>query len=120
MFAPAQQAELHDSLSIAFLTLLEELTPLERAIFLLHEVFDYEYAEIAAALGQSEANCRQILRRAKQHVRAERPRFKASEEEHDALLERFRPEWVRVRVRKPEVRPAGLDVEFSAVTVNRP
>src|SRR5438552_11019757 len=81
----------HDpgSLSIAFLVLLERLNPIERAVFLLREVFDYEYAEIAAAVGQSEANCRQILRRAKQHVRAERPRFKASEEEHDALLERF-------------------------------
>lgn len=82
----------HDpgSLSIAFLVLLERLNPIERAVFLLREVFDYEYAEIAAAVGQSEANCRQILRRAKQHVRAERPRFQANEEEHDALLERFR------------------------------
>src|SRR5438552_2363776 len=78
-----------ETLSIAFLVLLERLSPTERAVFLLREVFDYEYAEIAAALGQSETNCRQILRRAKQHVRAERPRFKASEEEHDALLERF-------------------------------
>ncbi|HEY8134183.1 MAG TPA: RNA polymerase sigma-70 factor [Thermoanaerobaculia bacterium] len=77
------------SLSIAFLVLLERLNPTERAVFLLREVFDYEYAEIAAALGQSEANCRQILRRAKQHVRAERPRFRATEEEHDVLLERF-------------------------------
>jgi len=82
----------HDpgSLSIAFLVLLERLNPIERAVFLLREVFDYEYAEIAAAVGQSEANCRQILRRARQHVRAERPRFQATEEEHDALLERFR------------------------------
>jgi RNA polymerase sigma-70 factor (ECF subfamily) len=79
-----------ESLSIAFLVLLERLNPMERAVFLLREIFDYEYAEVAAVLGQSEANCRQILRRAKQHVRAERPRFRASEEEHDALLERFR------------------------------
>ncbi len=78
-----------DSLSIAFLVLLERLNPMERAVFILREVFDYEYAEIAAAVGQSEANCRQILRRARQHVRAERPRFRASEEEHDILLERF-------------------------------
>ncbi len=78
-----------DSLSIAFLVLLERLNPTERAVFLLREVFDYEYAEIATALGQSEANCRQILRRARQHVRAERPRFRASEDEHDILLERF-------------------------------
>jgi RNA polymerase sigma-70 factor (ECF subfamily) len=81
------QAE--ETLSIAFLVLLERLSPTERAVFLLREVFDYEYAEIAAALGQSEANCRQILRRARQHVRAERPRFKPTVEEHDVLLERF-------------------------------
>jgi RNA polymerase sigma-70 factor (ECF subfamily) len=78
-----------ESLSIAFLVLLERLNPTERAVFLLREIFDYEYAEIAATLGQSEENCRQILRRAKQHLRAERPRFKATEEEHDVLLERF-------------------------------
>jgi RNA polymerase sigma-70 factor (ECF subfamily) len=81
------QAE--ETLSIAFLVLLERLSPTERAVFLLREVFDYEYSEIAAALGQSEANCRQILRRAKEHVRAERPRFKATAEEHDVLLGRF-------------------------------
>ncbi len=75
------QAE--ETLSIAFLVLLERLSATERA------VFDYEYAEIAAALGLSEANCRQILRRAKEHVRAERPRFKATAEEHDVLLGRF-------------------------------
>jgi len=81
------QAE--ETLSIAFLVLLERLSPTERAVFLLREVFDYEYSEIAAALGQSEANCRQILRRAKEHVRAERPRFKATAEEHDVLLGQF-------------------------------
>ena len=86
---PAGRLQADESLSIAFLVLLERLNPTERAVFLLREVFDYEYAEIAAALGISEANCRQILRRARQHVRAERPRFKATEEEHDALLERF-------------------------------
>src|SRR6266550_114599 len=85
----APQADADESLSIAFLVLLERLNATERAVFLLREVFDYEYAEIAAALETSEANCRQILRRAKQHVRAERPRFKPSVEEHDALLERF-------------------------------
>jgi RNA polymerase sigma-70 factor (ECF subfamily) len=65
------------SLSMAFLILLERLTPLERAVFLLREVFDYEYAEVAAIVSQSEANCRQILRRAKQHVAEDRPRFDA-------------------------------------------
>src|SRR5262249_42164594 len=57
-FAPAQQAELHDSLSIAFLTLLEQLTPIERAVFLLREVFDYEYSEIAEIMGKEESACR--------------------------------------------------------------
>jgi RNA polymerase sigma-70 factor (ECF subfamily) len=78
-----------ESLSIAFLVLLERLTPIERAVFLLREVFDYEYSEIGSMLGQSEVNCRQILRRARQHVRAERPRFKASPAEHDQLIQRF-------------------------------
>src|SRR5258708_27475123 len=56
-----------ESLSMAFLVLLERLTPIERAVFLLREVFEYEYAEIAAVLGQSATNCRQVLRRARQH-----------------------------------------------------
>jgi RNA polymerase sigma-70 factor (ECF subfamily) len=86
---PARQLLADESLSIAFLVLLERLNPMERAVFLLREIFDYDYAEIAAALGQTEANCRQIFKRAKEHVRAERPRFKATEKEHDALLERF-------------------------------
>jgi RNA polymerase sigma-70 factor, ECF subfamily len=78
-----------ESLSMAFLVLLERLTPVERAVFLLREVFEYEYAEIAAVLGQSEANCRQILRRARQHVTAARPRFKASAQQQKDLLRRF-------------------------------
>src|SRR5947209_18582634 len=57
-----------ESISMAFLVLLERLNPIERAVFLLREVFDYEYAEISAAVGRTEANCRQILRRAKEHV----------------------------------------------------
>jgi RNA polymerase sigma-70 factor (ECF subfamily) len=79
-----------ESVSMAFLVMLERLTAVERAVFLLREVFDHKYSEIAAALGLSEANCRQILRRAREHVRAVRPRFRASAREHDALLERFR------------------------------
>jgi RNA polymerase sigma-70 factor (ECF subfamily) len=65
------------------------LTPMERAVFLLREVFEYEYGEIAAALDQSEVNCRQILRRARQHVNAMRPRFKASRRKRTDLLQRF-------------------------------
>lgn len=77
------------SLSMAFLMLLERLTPVERAVFLLREVFDYEYAEVAAMLGRSEANCRQILKRAKQHVAEERQRFDTSPQEHQRLLQEF-------------------------------
>jgi RNA polymerase sigma-70 factor (ECF subfamily) len=78
-----------ESLSMAFLLLLERLTPVERAVFLLREVFEYEYSEIAAVLGQSEVNCRQILSRARRHVNEMRPRFKASPEQQSHLLERF-------------------------------
>ncbi len=78
-----------ESISMAFLVMLERLTPVERAVFLLRETFDYKFADIAAVLGLEEANCRQILRRAHQHVQA-RPRFTASLREHDDLLDRFR------------------------------
>ena len=81
--------QVDESLSMAFLVMLERLTAIERAVFLLREVFDYEYSEIAAVLGQSEANCRQILSRAKQHVSAIRPRFKTSSQKNSDLLERF-------------------------------
>ena len=69
-----RSAERHESISLAFLVLLEALTPQERAVFLLHEVFEYEYAEIAAILEISAANCRQLLHRAKQRVAEGRPR----------------------------------------------
>ena len=78
-----------ESLSMAFLLLLERLTPMERAVFLLREVFEYEYAEIANVLGQSEANCRQILRRARKHVGDMRRRFDAPAADQEALLKRF-------------------------------
>ena len=82
-------AQVDESVSMAMLLLLERLTPVERAVFLLGEVFDYTHAEIAGMLGISEANCRQLLRRARQHVRMERPRFGASGKQHTELLERF-------------------------------
>jgi RNA polymerase sigma-70 factor, ECF subfamily len=81
--------EMSDSISMAFLFLLERLTPLERAVFLLREVFEYEYAEISRIVEQSEVNCRQILRRARQHVRQERPRFVPSHQQQEELIERF-------------------------------
>jgi RNA polymerase sigma-70 factor, ECF subfamily len=78
-----------ESLSMAFLVLLERLTPIERAVFLLRQIFAYEYSEIASILRHSEVNCRQILRRARQHVSEVRPRFPVSAEERDRLLARF-------------------------------
>ncbi len=86
---PSQVLRIDESLSMAFLVLLERLTPTERAVFLLREIFEYEYSEIATILEQTEANCRQILRRARQHVAEARPRFRASPEERHNLLERF-------------------------------
>jgi RNA polymerase sigma-70 factor, ECF subfamily len=82
-------AHLADSLSMAFLLLLETLTPVERAVFLLREAFDYEYAEIAAMLDKSEANCRQMHSRARRHLADRRPRFQASPEDRERLLQGF-------------------------------
>lgn len=86
---PSWTSQMQESLSMAFLLLLEQLTPAERAAFLLHEVFDYEYADIAEILNKSEVNCRQLVRRARQHVTSGRPRFNVSSEEHRRLLDEF-------------------------------
>jgi RNA polymerase sigma-70 factor (ECF subfamily) len=86
---PLRTLKIDESISMAFLVLLERLTPIERAVFLLHEVFNYKHGEIAKILEQSEANCRQVLRRAKQHVGAVGRRFKASAQENNDLLDRF-------------------------------
>lgn len=82
--------ELAETLSIALLHLLEELSPVERAVFLLRKVFDYEYAEIAAIVQKSEENCRQIIHRAQRHLYADRPLYNASEEQQEAILYQFR------------------------------
>jgi RNA polymerase sigma factor (sigma-70 family) len=86
---PALHAELSDSLSLAFLVLLESLSPEQRAVFLLREVFDYGYGEIAEIVGKSEDNTRQLAARARRHVEEGRPRFDASREQRDALADRF-------------------------------
>jgi RNA polymerase sigma-70 factor (ECF subfamily) len=78
-----------DSVSLAFLVLLESLTPLERAAYLLHEVFDYSHSEVARILEREEVACRQLLHRARQHVSASKPRFAPSKSEHRRLLEGF-------------------------------
>ena len=86
---PTDHAELADSLSMAFLLLLETLSPVERAVFLLHEVFGYDYAEITATVGKSAVNCRQIARRARNHLQARRPRFEPSPDERNRLMQQF-------------------------------
>ena len=74
---------------MAFLLLLERLTPVERAVFLLHDVFAFGYDEVAGIVGKSEDNCRQLAARARRHVRDERPRFEASRRQRDELAARF-------------------------------
>ncbi|MFI9847260.1 RNA polymerase sigma-70 factor [Nonomuraea sp. NPDC051941] len=86
---PERSAELADSLSMAALLLLERLSPLERAVFVLREVFDFGFPEVASAVGRSEAACRQLAVRARRHMAAGRPRFEADRKERDELASRF-------------------------------
>ena len=86
---PQRSAELADSVSMAALLLLERLTPLERAVFVLREVFAFPYPEVADAVGRSEAACRQLAARARRHVDLGRPRFDADRREREELAARF-------------------------------
>lgn len=86
---PDANAALADSLSMAFLILLETLNPTERAVFILREVIGYEFSEIAPVVGKDEVNCRQILARARRRVEERRPRFDASPEQAEVLLTGF-------------------------------
>jgi RNA polymerase sigma-70 factor (TIGR02957 family) len=86
---PARHAETADSLSLAMLVLLESLSPEQRAVLLLHDVFDYGYAEIAAIVGKSQDNVRQLATRARRHVKQRRPRFQTTREQREALAARF-------------------------------
>ncbi len=86
---PAELAEQADSLSMAFLLLLERLSPVERAVFLLHDVFGYGYDEVAGIVGKSEGNCRQLALRARRHVAESKPRFEASRVKARGLAARF-------------------------------
>src|SRR5437660_5278896 len=83
---PERRVETEESISLAFLVLLEQLQPFERAVFLLREVFEYDFAEIATMLRQSEAACRRSFSRAKKHLAEHRPRFPASAQTHRQLL----------------------------------
>jgi len=89
MTAPEEQVTEWESLSMAFLLLLETLTPEERAVFLLREVFNYEYHELAGILGKREDACRQMFSRAKKHILAHRPRFAPSPDKHQQILASF-------------------------------
>jgi RNA polymerase sigma-70 factor (ECF subfamily) len=84
-----RHAEIAESLSMAFLLVLDTLSPVERAVFLLREVFDYEYDEISRIVGKSEENCRQLFARAKRHIDAGKPRFETSRQKRDELARRF-------------------------------
>ncbi|MER8157719.1 RNA polymerase sigma-70 factor [Streptomyces sp. NPDC094472] len=86
---PARAVELADSVSMAALLLLERLSPLERAVFVLREVFAFGFDEVATAVGRSEAACRQLLVRARRHMEAGRPRFEADRQERQELATRF-------------------------------
>ena len=86
---PQQRAEMADSLSLAFLVLLESLSPEQRAALLLHDVFGYGYDEVARIVGKSEDNARQLAARARRHVAERRPRFQSSREQRDELARRF-------------------------------
>lgn len=86
---PAAHLTQYDSISMAFMVLLESLSPAERAVFILREVFDYDYGEIGEILDKSESACRQLFSRAKKHIADNRPRFKPNPDEHRQILERF-------------------------------
>ena len=86
---PAQHAEMADSVSLAMLVLLESLSPEQRAVLLLHDVFDYDYPRIAAIVGKREDNVRQLATRARRHVEQRRPRFQTTDEQRDELAQRF-------------------------------
>ncbi len=86
---PASHAEMADSLSVAMLVLLESLSPEQRAVLLLHDVFDYDHAQIAEIIGKSQDNVRQLATRARRHVDERRPRFQTSRERQEELAARF-------------------------------
>ena len=86
---PARHAETADALSLALLVLLESLSPEQRAVLLLHDVFDYDYQQIAEIIGKNEDNVRQLATRARRHVEERRPRFETTRQRHDELVRRF-------------------------------
>ena len=106
---PARSVELADAVSMAALLLLERLSPLERAVFVLREVFGFDFSEIAAAVGRSEGACRQLAVRARRHMAAGRPRFAASRRVREKLAARF----------FEALRDADLNIEFRTYSGRR-
>ena len=86
---PAERAELRDSLSAAFLVVLETLSPVQRAVYVLHDLFDLPYADVAEVVDRTEANCRQLAVRARRHIEERRRRFDPPGERRDELVRRF-------------------------------
>jgi len=86
---PARHAEIADSLSLALLVLLESLSPEQRAVLVLHDVFDYDYPQVAEIIGKSQDNVRQLATRARHHVKQRRPRFQTTREQREKLARRF-------------------------------
>ncbi len=111
--SPADAAALREDVSLALMFALERLSPLERAAFILHDVFDLDYAEIAAALGREPAACRQLAARARKQLRADRPRYRPSAEESRALLGAFASAATRGDTRELE-RLLTADVCFAS------
>ena len=110
--SPGMQLELADEVSVAFLAVLERLGPEERAVFLLHDVFDYDYPEVAQMLGKAEATCRQIIHRARARTRA-RPRFSVTAESRERVLGKFLAA-VRTGDRRAVIALLAEDVEYVA------
>src|SRR5215467_10215824 len=113
VISPEERVDREESISMAFLLLLEQLQPVERAVFLLREIFDYDYAEIASFLGKSEVACRQWFSRAKKHLADHRPRFQASPETQRQMLIRFQ-QALQAGEMTPLVNMLAEDVTFWA------
>lgn len=116
--SPEAQLEFGDEISVAFITVLERLGPEERVVFLLHEVFDYSYPEVAEITGKSEAACRQMIHRARPRVRDARPRYSVTAESRQRLLERFLTA-AGSQDREAVMRLLSEDVEYRTTVVRK-
>lgn len=116
--SPEAQLEFGEEISVAFITVLERLGPEERVVFLLHEVFDYSYPEVAEIIGKSEAACRQVVHRARPRVRDARPRYAVTAASRQRLLERFLTA-AGSQDREAVIKLLSEDVEYSTTVVRK-